>query len=127
MGNFQNLCEHDVPEDYGLNMGSERMTRRQRTGKSIFRYKGFRELVRCAEYLQEVGAATSHELLNNVRYKNGKRLNQSARILSARLQRHRSFKGTRDTRNNSNPTIWTLQNDDIFDEAPPTYPVRNKE
>jgi hypothetical protein len=95
------------------------MSRRQLNGKSIFRYKGYKELVLCAEYLRDVmSVATTHELLNNVRYKNGKRLNQSTRHLSARLQRHRSFVGTRDAQNPHHPTVWRLANHDIFDEAP---------
>ena len=97
------------------------MSRRQRTGNSIFRYKGHKELIRCAEYLDGmISEATTHELLNNVRYRNGKRLNQSARHLSARLQRHKSFKGRKDPNDIHGATIWSLANRDIFDEKPPT-------
>lgn len=88
--------------------------------KTGFSIKGHRGLVAVADYLSEVGSATTREILLNAHYRNGSRIDLSAQMLAERLKCHKSF-----ARHNVNdkhkrwiPIVWCLVNDDIYDERP---------
>jgi len=97
--------------------------RRSRAIKGLT-VKGWWKLAAAARYLQEVGEATSGEILANARSPprrkghEGSRLDLSVRDLSSRLAIHTSFKSRKCDKNKSNPVIWRLVDDNIFLENP---------
>lgn len=86
--------------------------------------RGWWMLRAAALYLQDVGEATSREILDNARSPprrkghEGSRIELSVRDMSARLATHTSFKSRKDGKNKSNPVLWRVVDDNIFLENP---------
>jgi len=102
------------------------MSNAKRNTRAIkgFTVRGWWMLRAAALYLQDVGEATSSEILANARSPprrkghEGSRIDLSTRALSGRLQRHSSFKSRKDGKNKSNPVLWRVVDDNIFLENP---------
>lgn len=96
------------------------MTRRNRSlyPERTYLVKGWWKLAAVARYLQTVEEATAYQIIEYSRSQTGTTIDLTAREVSVRLARHSSFKSRKDGKNNSNPVLWRIINDDIFLENP---------
>ncbi len=94
------------------------MTRRKYRAIKGFTVKGWWQLASAARYLQDVGEATSREIVEHARAKNGSRLGLTVMEMSSRMAKHNSFKSRKVDRNKATPVRWSLANDNIFLENP---------